>query len=249
MKELRRVHAEGQLPAAAALFMADSKPAEELYDLQADPHEVQNLADDPTYKEILDRMRDVHLDWVVETRDIGLVPESGIQRREETTSARYNILLDADPDLIKRIRNVANLAIGGEENYDQLVTALDDPDAVVRYWAAIGLGNLSQVASPVQPKLEQSLQDEAPCVRIASARALLKLEMPELALPVLKRELASKHEWGRLRAAIVLGEAGEMARPLIPEMQACLKDQPNKYITRVANRTLNVLLGTDNVVK
>ena len=78
---------------------------------------------------------------------------------------------------------------------------------------------------------------------------MLKLNQPGPALAVLKEELKSEHEWGRLRAAIVLGEAGEMARPLIPEMQACLKDQPNKYITRVANRTLNVLLGTENTVK
>ncbi|WP_419194948.1 sulfatase-like hydrolase/transferase [Novipirellula herctigrandis] len=248
MKELRRVFAEGKLPEPAALFMSDSKPAEELYDLQSDPYEINNLAADEAYKEVLDRMRDVHLDWVVETRDIGLIPESEIQRREKTTSARYNILLNADPKLIERIRNVANLAIGGTENFPKLVAALDDQDSVVRYWAAIGIGNLSDVASSAKPKLISAIQDEAPCVRIAAARALLKLNSPELALPVLKQELASEHEWGRLRAAIVLGEAGELAQPLIPEMKACLKDQPNKYITRVANRTLNVLLGTDNVV-
>ncbi|WP_367302584.1 HEAT repeat domain-containing protein [Allorhodopirellula heiligendammensis] len=248
MKELRRVFAEGNLSEAAALFMADHKPAEELYDLESDPHEINNLAADESYQETLERMRDVHLDWVVQTRDIGLIPESEIQRREKADGARYNILLNADPQLIERIRNVASLAIGGTENLAQLVAALDDEESVVRYWGAIGIGNLSEVASSAKPKLISAIQDEATCVRIAAARALLKLQSPELALPLLKQELASEHEWGRLRAAIVLGEAGELARPLIPEMKACLKDQPNKYITRVANRTLNVLLGTANVV-
>jgi uncharacterized sulfatase len=194
-------------------------------------------------------MRRVHLDWVVETRDMGLIPESEIQRREENAGARYNILLNAKPELVERIRDVANLAIGSRENISALVEALTDQDAVVRYWAAIGIGNLASVASSTKPKLENALQDEAPCVRIAAARALLKLKQPALALPVLRQELASEHEWGRLRAAIVLGEAGEMARPLIPEMQACLIGQPNKYITRVANRNENLLLGTDNKVK
>lgn len=249
MNELRRVYAEGNLSSAAALFMADSKPPEELYDLQEDPHEVNNLAEDSKYLQLLEKMRKAHLQWVVDTRDIGLIPESEIQRREEKTAARYNILLNASSDLIKRIRNVANLAIGGAENFADLVTALDDEDAVVRYWAAIGIGNMPQVAVPAEPKLKQALKDEAPCVRIAAARAMLKLNKPEPALMVLKEELKSEHQWGRLRAAIVLGEAGELARPLIPEMQACLQDQPNKYITRVANRTLNVLLGTDNKVK
>lgn len=249
MKELRRVHATGQLPDAAGLFMADSKPAEELYDLRSDPHEIHNLADDPAHAETLDRLRQVHLDWVAETRDMGLIPESEIERREQTIGARYDILLNADRDLIARIRNVANLACGGQESIRGLLTATADVDAVVRYWAAIGLGNLAEHTMRTAPRLQEMLNDEAPCVRIAAARALLKMDLADDALPVLKEQLASEHQWGRLRAAIVLGEAGELARPLIPEMQACLNDQPNKYITRVANRTLNVLLGTNNVVK
>ena len=123
MKELRRVHAAGQLPAAATLFMADHKPAEELYDLQRDPHEIHNLADNPDHRETLERMRQVHLDWVAETRDIGLIPESEIVRREAKAVARYNILLNADKDLIARIRTVANLACGGPESLRGLLTA------------------------------------------------------------------------------------------------------------------------------
>ena len=249
MKELRRVHAAGQLPAAAELFMADAKPAEELYDLQNDPHEIHNLADDKAHAETLDRLRQVHLDWVAETRDMGLIPESEIERREQKTGARYDILLNADPDLIARIRNVANLACGGTESIRGLLTATADVDAVVRYWSLIGIGNLAEHTRRAAPRLQEMLKDEAPCVRIAAARALLKMNLAEAALPVLKEELSSEHQWGRLRAAIVLGEAGELARPLIPEMQACLEGQPNKYITRVANRTLNVLQGTNNVVK
>ena len=256
MKELRRVHAEGNLPAAAKLFMADHKPAEELYDLKADPHEVHNLAANPNHNQVLDRMRARHLQWVVETRDIGLIPESEIEIREKAAGARYNILLDADPDLIERIRDVSSLAIGGAEGGEQLYASLEDPDSIVRYWAAIGIGNLADGKLPealdstaVKSKLSAMCKDDSPCVRIAAARGLLKLKDPQLALTTLKQELQSDHQWGRLRATIVLDEAGEAARSLIPELKACLENQPNKYITRVANRTLNVLLGTDNKVK
>jgi len=255
MRELRRVHAAGELPAAAKLFMAESKPAEELYDLASDPHEIHNLANDAKFREVLERMRKVHLDWVAETRDIGLIPESEIERREKQADARYNILLESEPELIARIRNVANLACGGSDSLPGLLTATDDLDAVVRYWAAIGIGNLAgdanskDKAKDAAPKMRDALTDEAPCVRIAAARALLKMNETDDALSVLKSELQSEHQWGRLRAAIVLGEVGELARPLIPEMKACLEGQPNKYITRVANRTLNVLLGTNNKVR
>ena len=53
----------------------------------------------------------------------------------------------------------------------------------------------------------------------------------------------------RLQAAIVLDEMGEQARPAEQALKKALKGQPNKYITRVANRALNVMNGTNNVVK
>jgi len=256
MKELRRVHAQGNLPAAAQLFMADHKPVEELYDLNSDPHEIHNLAADPNHQQVLDRMRTRHLKWIVETRDIGLIPESEIEIREKTTGARYNILKNADPNLIQRIRDVSSLAIGGADGGKQLFVSLEDPDAIVRYWAAIGIGNLAAEKLPdaldstaTKSKLESLCKDDSPCVRIAAARGLLKLEDPQLALTVLKQELQGDHQWARLRATIVLDEAGEKARPLVADLKACLKGQPNKYITRVANRALNELLGTDNKVK
>ena len=249
MREIRRVHAEGALPAAAELFLAASKPAEELYDLVADPHEVNNLVADPQFASDLNRLRKTHLDWVVETRDIGLIPESEIVRREQVTKNRYSILLDVEQSLIGRIRNVANLATGDGSDFSPLEKALSDEDSVVRYWAAIGAGNMPDRAAAAQVRLEELLSDEAPCVRNAAARALLKLGQTDRALEQLKQELAGEHQWARLRAAIVIDEAGEVARPLIPQLKACLENQPNKYITRVANRTLNVLLGTNNKVK
>ena len=135
--------------------------------------------------------------------------------------------------------------------------AVSDNDSVVRYWAAIGIGNLASEWGDAKLQAVAAaktlLKDESPCVRIAAARVLLKDRGDEtqinLALVALKTELKSEYQWGRLRAAIVLDEVGELARPVIPELQQCLKDQPNKYITRVANRTLNVLLGTENTVK
>ena len=250
MRELRRLHAAGHLPPAAQLFMAEQKPVEELYDLAQDPHEIRNLAGDPDYQETLHRMRAAHLRWVAETRDLGLIPESEIQRRKARLGSQYHILRQPhQPALMTRIRDVANLNIGRPEHLRALTRALDDADAVVRYWAAIGLGNLGDEARPTTSLLEKLLSDEAPCVRIAAARALLALQESARALPVLAAELTSRHPWGRLRAALVLDEAGELARPLIPSLRKCLSDQPNKYITRVANHTLNVLLKTNNTVR
>ncbi|KAJ6016305.1 Alkaline phosphatase-like alpha/beta/alpha [Penicillium herquei] len=48
------------------------RPAEELYDIQDDPEEVRNLAKDPEYKSVLERMRTAMEEWQGRTEDAWL---------------------------------------------------------------------------------------------------------------------------------------------------------------------------------
>ena len=75
MQEMRRLNAEGKLKGPKKQYFEPTKPVEELYDTQKDPHEVNNLADDRKYRDVLERMRKVHTKWVEETGDIGLIAE------------------------------------------------------------------------------------------------------------------------------------------------------------------------------
>jgi len=54
---------------------AGSKPVEELYDLEADPFETSNLADDPAHRAELDRLRAALDDWIERVGDLGTVDE------------------------------------------------------------------------------------------------------------------------------------------------------------------------------
>lgn len=75
MKDMRRLHAAGELTGPPALWFRPTKPVEELFDTEADPHEINNLADDPQYKEVLERMRAECRRWMVSIGDTGLIPE------------------------------------------------------------------------------------------------------------------------------------------------------------------------------
>ena len=75
MQEMRRLNAEGKLVGPQKKYFMPSKPVEELYDTAKDPHEVRNVAGDAEYREVLERMRSVHTEWMKETGDVGLVPE------------------------------------------------------------------------------------------------------------------------------------------------------------------------------
>jgi acyl-CoA-binding protein len=56
--------------------MAEYRPVEELYDLQADTHEVNNLAEDPDYHATLADFRSRLDGWISETDDKGQMPEN-----------------------------------------------------------------------------------------------------------------------------------------------------------------------------
>ncbi len=73
---LSRVLADkGELSDAQLHFLQQTRPTEELYDLQADPHEVNNLADEKQYNSVRNDLS-VKLDaWIESTGDMGETPE------------------------------------------------------------------------------------------------------------------------------------------------------------------------------
>lgn len=75
MQELLRLRDAGALNEVQAQWFRDSKPAEELFDCEADPHELNNLASDPAYQERLETMRAEMDRWLAEVDDQPNLPE------------------------------------------------------------------------------------------------------------------------------------------------------------------------------
>ncbi len=74
---MRELQAQGRLDGPPAALMAMGGPSEELYDTDADPHEIRNLIDspDPAHREAAMRLRAALDTWIVETGDRGQWPE------------------------------------------------------------------------------------------------------------------------------------------------------------------------------
>ena len=80
---IRRLFDAGKLsPVQAAPF--DTRVSEELYDMKNDPNEINNLASDPDYQEILREMRVALTEWIKNTDDKGQYPRSPAAMREVT---------------------------------------------------------------------------------------------------------------------------------------------------------------------
>ncbi|MFK7821892.1 MAG: sulfatase [Planctomycetaceae bacterium] len=75
MQDWRRLNYEGKLTGGQKNWFAREKPVEELYDLETDPHELNNLATNPAQADRLNEFRRALSDWQVAVRDTGLIPE------------------------------------------------------------------------------------------------------------------------------------------------------------------------------
>jgi len=81
LEEMWRLYARGELRESQLLMFQNRRPVEELYDTQADPYEIHNLADDPKEQENLQRLRRALDEWLEDVGDMGRIPETEMVRR------------------------------------------------------------------------------------------------------------------------------------------------------------------------
>ncbi len=74
---LKELNAQGRLTPPQSFLCRPQMPPEELYDLQTDPYEIQNVAASgrPEHQAALQRLRAVLEKWIEQTQDQGRVPE------------------------------------------------------------------------------------------------------------------------------------------------------------------------------
>lgn len=78
LQTLKQLYDQGELDENAARFVSPDRPAEELYDLEEDPHETANLvhSTDREHQTVLAELRSILHRWIIETDDQGRYPES-----------------------------------------------------------------------------------------------------------------------------------------------------------------------------
>jgi arylsulfatase A-like enzyme len=81
MQSWRRAYGDGKLNDFQKQFFAPTKPPEELYDAEADPHEINNLASSPKHQKQLKEMRAALDRWMKESNDLGAIPEAELIKR------------------------------------------------------------------------------------------------------------------------------------------------------------------------
>lgn len=241
MRVWQRLYDEGKLEGPQRSFF-EPKPIEELYDTQADQDEVNNLASSPDHQGTLKRLRTACREWQIRIVDLGLLPEGDLRSRfggqPEYEAARK----DPSSYPLKRLLDAADLANQRDpRNASKLLKLLArDRDPAERWWGAVGLVALGTGARPALDALSEAIHEPSPSVRVMAAKALCNLGEVKEALPVLVNGLQDENPWVRLRAANILDQLDEKARPAVGAMRKALKDT-NGYVGRTIGKALKDL--------
>ena len=135
-QQMRKDLAENKLnPLQKSLF--EPRPAEFLFDIENDLWETKNLAEEPDFQPVLEKMRNLLKEEVLKSRDVMFLPEYEIGLLSDTTTA-YEFRLNADNFPLEKIYEAASLAGSrGRAVAQQHVTLLSAQNPVIRYWAIL----------------------------------------------------------------------------------------------------------------
>lgn len=234
----------------AQSFFWQPKPSEELYDIQADPYQVKNLADAAEHRETLERMREAARQWMVRIADLGFLPEGEMLSRAGE-AAPYTYGHDSQGYSVEKLYAIADLATRPTTNdLPQLLEKQVDSDSVVRYWVANGLlvrGLRDLQRADVVKAARGMTTDPSPYVRCVAnetvarfgsprdrsvaIQSLLSLSDPRETNIFVAMMAMNSLDWSQPTAA----EVGQRLQG-IPDKAAGLSSRYNSYIPNLKKR-------------
>jgi arylsulfatase A-like enzyme len=166
---MRHNLAEGKLnPLQKSLF--ENRPAEFLFDIENDLWETRNLAEETEYKPVLEQMRKLLKEEVIRSRDVLFLPEYEIALLSKFTTP-YEFRMDSNNYPVEKIYEAASLAgFRGPEAAAKQAALLENPDKIIRYWAALGLMSQSQdVLKQYSQTIIKAMDDIYPPVAVTAS--------------------------------------------------------------------------------
>ena len=185
----RSAYNKGTLSDFHKNIWAPNQAIEELFDTQADPWEIKNLAADPAHQVRLKEMRSQLRSSMINVSDTGIIPEPMFQAlAAESNIAHY---VSTQKDVMPELVDLALLATSRDAaNLEKLTSVTTSQHPVKRYWATQGLLILGKAAAPAEKDLVKLLDDSMSATRVAAAQTLYAIGKEELSRSALLKELS-----------------------------------------------------------
>jgi len=170
-REWRKLFKAGKLNATQSQFF-QTRPAEMLFNIAKDPHEVNDLSGDSEHKETLLKLRSRLSEIVKSMPDLSFYPEPFLAKNAIPTNAVA--FGQKHKDEIASLVDLADLQLGSfEAAKEKLRAALKSDDATTRYWACIVASTFGKNATPLTEVIANvAKSDKDPLVRTRAAEFL-----------------------------------------------------------------------------
>ena len=202
-EEWRQLWKQGKLKDVQSQFFRP-RPPEQLFDVQADPHEVNDLSSDPEYAGKLKELRRKLTAKVKQLNDLSFYPESLQIDESLGDPIAYGRQHSQE---IARLADIANLACEpGKQSNRKLKKALNSKNEWERYAALQACATMGKAAAGLAPAARKSLKHENRMVRLRAAEflGLIGAEDPRPALRGILNETESADEALLAFQAVVL---------------------------------------------
>lgn len=239
MQELRRLQREHSLPRESAQWLATPRPPEELYDLQADPWEMVNLADQPKQQAVLQALRDACDEWQIEMRDAHLIPEILLAEGESQSGDRWSMLHQPNGEqrTSELLQAAKQASLFSSPASDILSATLSD-DPAIRWWQLLQMSHGAGIGSHVS-LFEVETKSAHPALRIVAAGGLARSGRSADAARVLEELLKDSNEFIRHYAMLEIDEAGPAV--IQPLRDTLPRAKSEEYVDRLADHALGQL--------
>jgi len=167
--EWRALYNQGKLnPQQSQFFKA--KPVELLFDLESDPHEVNNLSSDATLRPVLLDLRKRLQDKIRSINDLSFYPENQMINQALSDGAQFG---KAHSTEISRLVETIDLALLPFPTASpKLTAALRDENPRVRFWAITACSCFGMQAKSLATQVHPLLTDADDMVRVRAAEFL-----------------------------------------------------------------------------
>ncbi len=213
---------------------------EELYDLQSDPHEINNLIDDPKRQDDRKRLASALINQMISIRDIGFLPEAEFHRLAAGISPYDWARIPGNYDVTKVAVYAHQATLGVLPTVAKTKANLKDPDSAIRFWTLYGIGRQSVATiESYLSSIRPCLDDESAEIQVRAADLLVRYGSAKDAKRALQRlgEIAdtTKPHLPSLAALGVIDNLGELADALHPLVATFPKESPVLPHTRYKN--------------
>jgi uncharacterized sulfatase len=168
-QEWRQLFIDGKLNEEQKQFFLP-RPAEQLFDLSKDPHEINDLSNDPKFKKILLELRSKLKKRLVEMNDLSFYPESHMIEYAMDDPLAFG---NSNSKEIRSLIEVSDLVLLPFEDAEaKIEKALKSGSDWGKYWACLVCSQFGASAKKLSPLLSLLSKEKNLMVRMRAIEAL-----------------------------------------------------------------------------